>query len=49
MTTMDFAEAINRLTDGISAVVALGERAGLTNKEMADELRRIADEVENGE
>jgi hypothetical protein len=41
---VDYAEAINRLNDEVSSVLARAERWGLTDKEMADELRRIADE-----
>jgi hypothetical protein len=43
----DYADAINRLTDEISTALARGERAGLTDKEMAQELRRLAEELEN--
>lgn len=43
---MDYAEAINRLNDEISTALARGKRAGLTDKEMADELRRMATELE---
>lgn len=43
---VDYAEAVNRLNDEISTALARGERAGLTDKEMAEELRRIARELE---
>lgn len=43
---MDYAEAINRLNDDISSLLARGEKHGLSNKEMAEELRRIASELE---
>jgi hypothetical protein len=43
---MDYAEAINRLNDEISTALARGERAGLSEKEMIAELRRMADEME---
>jgi hypothetical protein len=43
---MDYAEAITRMSDEISSVLARGERAGLSDKEMADELRRMAAELE---
>lgn len=44
---MDFVDAVNRLTDEISAVLARGERAGLTNQELVAELRRMADDLES--
>ena len=43
---MDYAEAVNRLNDEISTALARGERAGLTDKEVIAELRRMADELE---
>lgn len=43
---MDYAEAITRLNDEISSLLSQGERRGLTDKEMAEELRRIADELD---
>jgi hypothetical protein len=45
---MDYAEAINRLNDEISSVLARAEHWGLTDKEIAAELRRIADEIIKG-
>jgi hypothetical protein len=44
---MDYAEAVNRFHDEVTAAMAKGERHGLTDKEMIDELRRIADENES--
>ncbi len=43
---MDYAEAIVQLSDEVDTALARGERAGLTNKEMAEELRRIATELD---
>lgn len=43
---MDYAEAMNKLNDEISAVLARAEGWGLSSKEIADELRRIADELD---
>lgn len=43
---MDYADAINQLVEEVSSVAARAEENGLTNKEIADELRRIADEIE---
>lgn len=43
---MDYVEAVNRLTDEISTALARGERAGLTDKELIAELRRMADDLE---
>lgn len=44
---MDYAKSINRLNDEISTAMARGERAGLTDKEIVEELRRIAKELES--
>lgn len=43
---MDYAEAVNRLNDEISTAMARAERAHLTDKEIIEELRRIASELE---
>lgn len=42
---MDYAEAIVRLNDEIGTAIARGERAGLSDGEMIDELIRIAEEL----
>ena len=44
---MDYAEAIMKFTDDIDGVCGVGEDNGLSNKEMADELRRIAQQIED--
>lgn len=44
---MDYAEAVNRLVDEVSGVCAKAEGWGLSNKEVAEELRRLATEIEN--
>ncbi len=43
---MDFAAAVNQLEDDVNRAAARVEDV-LTNKEVATELRRIADEIEN--
>ena len=45
MTPTDYAEAVNRLNDEVSESAARAEHRGLTKKEIAEELRRIADEI----
>lgn len=44
---MDYAEVVNRLNDEIASVIARAQRAGMTKREIIDELSRIADELEN--
>lgn len=44
-----YADAITRLEDEVSRAVARANDAGLTDKEAADELRRIADQIEAGD
>lgn len=43
---MDFAEAANKMADEVAEIIAKAERRGLTKREIVDELRRIADELE---
>jgi len=43
---MDYAEAVNRLNDELSSIIARAERHGLSNKEIVEELRRVAAELE---
>lgn len=45
-TTMDYADAINRLNDEIASVVSRAEARGLTEREIIEELRRIALDLE---
>lgn len=43
---MGYAEYINRMVDEIESVIARMEQAGLTKEEIAEELRRIATQLE---
>lgn len=42
----DYADAVNALNDEIGSATVRAEQRGLTNKEIAAELRRIASEIE---
>lgn len=41
---MDYAEAANKLNDELAEVWARAERRGLSDREIANEFRRVADE-----
>jgi hypothetical protein len=41
-----YADAMVALEDAISSAASRAEHAGLTDKEVADELRRIADQLD---
>jgi hypothetical protein len=43
-----YADACLQLEEEVSFAVARAREGGLTNKEAADELRRIANEIEQG-
>jgi DNA-binding NarL/FixJ family response regulator len=43
---MDYADALNQFNDAVSACAARAESNGLSNKEIAEELRRMAAEIE---
>jgi hypothetical protein len=43
---MDYAEAINRFNDEVASALSRGEARGLTDKEMAEELMRMAKEID---
>lgn len=43
---MDYADAINLFNDEVASALSKGEERGLTDKEMAEELRRMAKEIE---
>ena len=42
----DYADAMCQLEDEIGSMLIRAEERGLSKKEVADELRRIADQVE---
>jgi DNA-directed RNA polymerase specialized sigma24 family protein len=44
--TMDFAEAVNRLTDELAEVWARAEGRGLTDEEIVEEFKRVLKENE---
>jgi hypothetical protein len=41
-----YADAVNALEDAIASAASRAERAGLTDKEIADELRRFAGQLD---
>ena len=42
-----YADAMVALEDAISSAASRADRAGLTDKDIAGELRRIADQIDN--
>lgn len=42
----DYADAVNTLNDAVAAAAGRATEDGLTNAEIAKELRRMADEIE---